>query len=1331
MQRPLKSVPLRKSWLQSETWAQIGTRYFFSIFVVSLSLLAFSALAETTYPNGAIHAPTKPLLTGDMLYQYAIDQEKKKNPLPSAVISNSQLKFGNISDNVIEKVEGDTWTDIVGNSENVAQITDLLTRESGRFAGVIGASGVGKSAIVEQAVKNIIYGELAGKVQNGRFGNVAVLRISARAFLPGGIDIEAFFMVLENMERDLNLNLIPIIQDVQFMEEYHMNVLASYAQKSDHVPVILEADTKAHVTKLIADESFQRHIEYVLLEPPSRSDLLQILKTRELARVSQNSKIQLSDEVLGAVVDAAPEYRPDLADSGRAIRLLEDFAIAFERQSAVAKPKPTRNDVFKFIAQRLHLPVIPQDEVAFDKYIEEVRLRMKARVIAQDHLVDGLLEQWKQALTTKKKRHQSAVIMGPTGVGKSLVAEVLVEEFFQDKDKDSRKLKIDMTAYKDAQSARNALFGAANGFVSADKEKGIICEYLDGRGRNGGVIVLNEIEEAPADVITLFMELLDTGEVRGGDGRVRRFNRHLIIGTSNKNAEGILPAKRVKGATAAELDSLIKGITEDSLKKSWTEKESFTTDDQKTIKTAVPERFDHFYYARPHLNEDAIKIAKIEVLKWVNEYNSNHDGKVTVEDNFAETLVPVFYDETLGARQTGKRSNALLDRAITAFRAKYGYNSKRLTVSAMLHPARKTDSYITIKDEDSGNLLKIDGPRIPTDNKLLDVKFRKILSELEQELKNNIYGQDEAIEAVVALVNARYLNPNDKRTAAGALIGVTGSGKTEIAKVVSRKLYGREDAYKLFEMGKIVDEKHLGDIFPPPRPYIGSDKPGQIEEFLKAFPDGGVLLFDEFSNAGGNNKEIKSAIMKMAFYTLLDEGYYKSTATGKTYPLKNYIVLFTGNDGESALKGAVSDDMKEAVWEEIVKNPEGVNNILREAGLPDAFLGRLWFTNLMRPTTHGTKARIAEKMLRQWQTQIEAAQPVTIHFAADFVEQIGELMFSPQRGARSINDFATNPLSMQVAKEIVPGLSWDDLIESGKKADIHLNLRIHKPRGPFYEGDEPEKNEAVLLVQVKEGDRTVSTTEVEFTGKASFQAQVNKNYAKAVAYHEMGHAVASYTKVTGKKVRLITIVPEVLPDGRSAAGYTSYEEAPDNNTGMSWEVLIKNLAGLYAGTVAEEKAGFPVTAGRSSDIERVGSSARRIILENHLVPGLDAAHAYLGADKNLDNLPTNLRQLLEAEVNKAVTEAREMAVKTVNEQWRVVEAGVQLLMQHHTLRKGDFERLAKRVAETSGNGAIDLAGIWQDPKERHAAKAAPAVAANVRPTVNRESSQCAQLLVVK
>lgn len=1274
------SVGCGKKRFQSGTVGKLQSLVFMALVLTtsSISQLCVAAVGDEALFN--VKGKAVQELSGPKIQKFAEEQLKKENPLPNMLYNGTV----NLSDKAILAVQAGKWIEPSGFSEKAFRTMDVILREKGRIGVIHGEVGSGKSALMEYVAKRLVHGELPEKSTefHAELKDLVLLDFSGAEFQPeGSWDMGVLIDTVKFVAAGTNLKLGLVIHNPQFIKPAQFARLADKIRQPDAIPVLIEANNRAYTTTVQAEEAINRYLVPIAIDAPSGDALKKILTSGPVKAIEDRTGVKLTEDVIRAAVDAGPDYRIDLGEPARTIHLLEDFAIEYSR-SRQGDAKAKRRDVFMFVARKLSLPVLPQDEEAFVEYMNGVRGRIKARIVQQEDLVDGIVDQWIVALTSRTRRHQSAVLMGPTGVGKTLVTEVLMEEMYPEVR--GKVLKIDMTAYKDAQTARNALFGATNGFVSAAENKGVICEYLDGVGKNGGVIALNEFEEASGPVQQILMELLDAGEVRGGDGRVRYLNRHLVIATSNKGTENLLSADRIRTMDTEQLRNFVKTqITEERLKEQWKQPSSFTADPSETVKAAMPERWDRFYFVPPLVGDSPVKVTKLEVKRWANDFAKGDRGSVVVDDSFAETFSSAFYDAALGARQLRTQVTKGLENAVSEFKKQHGYKNKELRVSARLHPSQKTVSYIKVLNPETGASIEVPGPSIPVDNPMLDAKFRNRVATLEEELTKVVYGQPEAIQALVGTITSRFLNWEEKKPATGFLAGGTGTGKTLLCKMIAKILFGDPTAVGLFELGKVKDVHDLGTIISPPPPFIGSDKPGQLEDFLIKYPDGGVIDFDEMGNAGRDAKS-RAEIAK-TFYTILDEGFYYSPATKKRYDLRKYVILFTGNDGEKIMQGANSDEAADQLYNEFTEDPKAMRRVLLDAGYPPAFVNRLMFVNLMRLSTRDAKILITEKALNEWRGGVSRVQPFDITFSEDFAAKVAELMFDPHRGGRSLSDFTAQVLGRGFGTQALK-FDWDSLIEHGRRGHVELSLKVIKPTLPFYTGEKPDEKKAVLVVKATDGDQVIGESEIDFTHLSFFIPQVHANRARYTAGHEMGHAVASFTKITGKKVSRVTVVPEVLPDGRSSAGATWYK-GEEKDTKDGWEFLVYNIAGLLAGSEAEILMGGDRSVGRSNDVERAGKMARQMILDAHLIPELDTAKAYLDNNGDLmKNLPNKEKQILVRYVDKALAEGRQIAIAKLKEDWPLVMAGTNLLMEYGFLTGHEYEALEARAMEAKARG---------------------------------------------
>lgn len=1197
-----------------------------------------------------------------LLEKFVQEQKKASNPRPGDFMSITEI----MNDRELDLHAAGKRPPVLFREGLVARTMDILVREKAPFPILVGDTGVGKTAVISQLVFDIASGNYPpAPAYQEKFDDAVVLRTNVRFFIPGGQDLYGYIDTAKFIGKSLKKKIILVFKESHFLTDYHISVLRDEVDSVDPISVILETDSKSYGKAVSGHPSFTSYAETIYVPEPKPNEIKEIVRA-QAAQKAKRFKVELSDQVLDALVDVSPDYRYDIAEPWRSLTLLEDFMIAQHRKGRGETVTPVKKDLYRFVAEQLRLPVIPQNEEEFDAYMEKVRAEVKQELVGQDLMIDGMIDQFKAALKSRSRKHTVALVLGPTGVGKTLVGLKIAEKFYGGK---GRFKELDMTQFKD-ELGLNTLFGAANGVVSADQNKGVICDFFDGPARGGGILVLNEIEEMSTEVLTRWMEIFDKGEFMGGDGKMHYIGRTLIIMTSNKNSDRILSYEAIKGMLQEEVDRRASLITQDQLKAAFTEKSSYT--DESTIKAAVLERVDRLYFASPLLTKTASKVAQIEIDKYKRAYEQMGDVELSIDPSMAEILTNAFYNEALGSRQIRTAVQQVFTKILDEFKAKYGYDVKKIELSAATHPSLKTASFVTAKDPATGNTLTIEGPKIPVKNRLLDKAFRERLINLEANLKSEIFGQDEAIKAAVSALKAKYLEGGEEDVASGFFFGMTGSGKSEIAKLIAKYLYSSPKAVGLFEMGKVQTLHDVANILAPPRGVIGSDSPAQVEQFLINYPDGGVLLFDEISNAGNGNPALKETI-SMMFYTMMQEGYYRSPS-GKIYPLDNHLILFSGNDGEQIFKGLYSDSLLEETYKEVMKNPDFTKELLSKAGFTDAFIGRLGFSVMMRPTLTAIKILIAKKMLDRWRDKVQEKQPFDIEFDPDFVKEVGILMFSAKTGARSINEFIKNVIGQLVGDHALQA-DWDSLLETGDRMKIKLSVSVLQPDRPFYTGDEPDKTEAILRMTMSRNGKVVAEDSIDFTNKARFKPQVHENIAKGVANHEMGHAVTSFSNVTGKKLVKITIVPEKIGGTLSALGYAQYRDVP-RSTHADREYLIHYVAGLLGGSEAESMFGGSWNGGRANDVETAGKLLRRLVLESHMVPEFDAAHAYVDDKGNLlTNMPAKLKEKFDNYIEEVLADGRKLAQQTIRERWHVINAGSKFLLKYGTISEKEYEKL--------------------------------------------------------
>ena len=272
------------------------------------------------------------------------------------------------------------------------------------------------------------------------------------------------------------------------------------------------------------------------------------------------------------------------------------------------------------------------------------------------------------------------------------------------------------------------------------------------------------------------------------------------------------------------------------------------------------------------------------------------------------------------------------------------------------------------------------------------------LLDMEDELRRNIIGQNEAIETISKAVRRARSGLKDPRRPIGSFIflGPTGVGKTELTKALARFLFGSEDALVQFDMSEFMERHSVSRLVGAPPGYIGYDEAGQLTETIRRKPYS-IVVFDEVEKA---HPEAMNMLLQ-----IMEEGHL-SDAKGRKVDFRNAIIIMTSNIGADVIKRQSSlgfhldrdenleeqreyDDMRKKLLESLkrVFRPEFINR------LDSVVVFRALNRQDISQIVHLEIAKVAER-LKEHNHVVEATAAVT--------DMIAEQGFDPDMGARPL-----------------------------------------------------------------------------------------------------------------------------------------------------------------------------------------------------------------------------------------------------------------------------------------------------------------------------------------
>ena len=445
---------------------------------------------------------------------------------------------------------------IVGRQAEIERVVQILSRRKKNNPILIGEPGVGKSAIVEG---------LALRIESGEAATLAGKRIVSLdiASMVAGTTYRGQFE--ERMKSVINeLHKHPEI--ILFVDEIHTIMGAGNAQGSLDAANILKpalargevqcigATTITEYRKSIEkDGALERRFQKVMVQPTSTEETYAVL-TRISEVYGAFHHVQYTEEALHACVKLTDRYITDRFFPDKAIDAMDEAGAwkgsqAKKQEGDETMVKVTEADVAFVVSRMSGVPVqrVAQAEGEQLRQMSEV---IKQRVIGQDKAIDTIvkaIQRSRMGLRNPNKPIGTFFLLGPTGVGKTHLAQCLAEEMFGNRD---AIVRFDMSEYIETHTV-SLLVGAPPGYV-AHEEGGKLTEAV--RRKPYSIVLFDEIEKAHADIFNILLQVMDEGRLTDRQGRVVDFRNTIIIMTSNVGTRQLNEFGAGIGFNADEID---------------------------------------------------------------------------------------------------------------------------------------------------------------------------------------------------------------------------------------------------------------------------------------------------------------------------------------------------------------------------------------------------------------------------------------------------------------------------------------------------------------------------------------------------------------------------------------------------------------------------------------------------------------------------------------------------------------------------------------------------------------------------------------------------------
>lgn len=496
-------------------------------------------------------------ISRDAFIEY-VTQDSQVNNEDYSDVSNDTGKQDKVLSlycaNLSAKAAANQIDPVIGRDNEIEELTLVLARRHKSNVMLVGDPGVGKTAIAEGVARKIHEGKVPTFIQGHEVYSLDIGAMLAGSKYRGDFE-ERLKQVLAALEKKKNCIL--------FIDEAHMmsGAGASAGSSNDMSNMLKPALTKSSI-KVIAsttweeyrkhfekDRALMRRFQRVTVNEPTEAIAIKIIKgLRKYYEKHHNVKI--TNQAITDAVKFSIKYMSDKKLPDKALDLIDCASARFKLKDQTDGVV----DHNEIVLEVSRITGIPHDQIAAkeNKNLRDLDKNMRAKVFGQDVAITSLLDKIfiaQSGLKEPNKPIGSFLLTGPTGVGKTEVAKQLSVNM------GIPLVRFDMSEYQEKHSV-SKLIGSPPGYVGFDDNAGQLITKLQENPHC--VLLLDEVEKAHPDVLTILLQLMDNGFVTGSNGKTADGRNTIIILTSNigasdaeKNMVGFGSLERSSDTTGA------------------------------------------------------------------------------------------------------------------------------------------------------------------------------------------------------------------------------------------------------------------------------------------------------------------------------------------------------------------------------------------------------------------------------------------------------------------------------------------------------------------------------------------------------------------------------------------------------------------------------------------------------------------------------------------------------------------------------------------------------------------------------------------------------------
>lgn len=468
----------------------------------------------------------------------ALDAYFVEEPTPWQQTSNKQQKsqsdtpaLDKYGRDLTAQAQNNRLDPVIGRQTEIERVIQILARRKKNNPVLIGEPGVGKSAIVEGLASRIVRGETPA-LKGKRIIALDVASMVAGTSYRGQFE-ERMKTILNELQNHHEIIL--------FVDEIHTIIGAGNAQGSlDAANMLKPALARGEIqcvgattiseyrTSIEKDGALERRFQKVIVQPTTIDETYTIL-THLKDTYATFHHVQYTDDAIRACVQLTDRYITDRFFPDKAIDTLDEAgAYKHDKVDDNITPVVTETDIAYIVSQMSGVPV-QRVAKAESEQLRNMDKALSQRVVGQDQAVRAVVKAIQRSrigLRDPRKPIGSFFFLGPTGVGKTYLAQCLAEEMFGNRD---AIIRFDMSEYMEKHTV-SLLVGAPPGYI-AHEDGGKLTEAV--RRKPYSIILFDEIEKAHPDIFNVLLQVMDEGRLTDRQGHSVDFKNTIIILTSN------------------------------------------------------------------------------------------------------------------------------------------------------------------------------------------------------------------------------------------------------------------------------------------------------------------------------------------------------------------------------------------------------------------------------------------------------------------------------------------------------------------------------------------------------------------------------------------------------------------------------------------------------------------------------------------------------------------------------------------------------------------------------------------------------------------------------